>query len=275
MTQSITIITVNFNNASGLQKTMKSVLEQTYQSIQYVVIDGASTDDSVQVIKGFEHHQNLQWISEPDSGIYNAMNKGIRQASGNYLLFINSGDVLEKSDVIEHTVGQIQNNSAFVGCDLLLDTDEGLVKKSHPEEIRFGYLISRTIFHPSTFIRRDLFDTYGLYNESNKIVSDWEFFFKTIGLHGESFQKIGYTLTRFDMTGISSNPENKQQIKDEKDRVISNHVSSMKNNAFDAFLFEQYKSPNKRVTYLAKIEKSPFLRKCATVLLRILSFFNK
>ena len=92
----LTIITINRNNASGLEKTMESVLSQTCMEYEYVLVDGASTDASVEVIKRFANSfgGRLKWISEPDKGIYNAMNKGIRLAGGEYVQFLNSGDRL-------------------------------------------------------------------------------------------------------------------------------------------------------------------------------------
>ena len=89
----ISIITINYNNKSGLSRTIESVINQTYSNIQYIIIDGASTDGSKKIIKKYEHHISY-WISEPDSGIYNAMNKGVDKAVGDYLLFLNSGDYL-------------------------------------------------------------------------------------------------------------------------------------------------------------------------------------
>ena len=95
----LSIITINRNNAEGLRKTMESVLSQTYRDMEYIVVDGASTDQSVNVIKecvnqlkNEDRRMKLDWMSEPDTGIYNAMNKGIKKATGEYLLFLNSGD---------------------------------------------------------------------------------------------------------------------------------------------------------------------------------------
>ena len=89
----LSILTINRNNAAGLEKTMKSVTDQTFKEFEYIVIDGASTDGSVEVVKNLESgFAHLKWISESDSGIYNAMNKGIRMASGDYIQILNSAD---------------------------------------------------------------------------------------------------------------------------------------------------------------------------------------
>ena len=96
----LSIITINRNNAAGLEKTMLSVAAQTCKEIEYIVVDGASTDESVEVVKKLEpQFAHLRWVSEPDSGIYDAMNKGIRMASGYYIQILNSGDCLAAAAV--------------------------------------------------------------------------------------------------------------------------------------------------------------------------------
>ena len=117
----LTIITINYNNAPGLQKTMESVLAQTSKDFEYIVIDGASTDGSVEFLQSFKlsNFQTLNLISEPDSGIYNAMNKGIRMAKGEYLHFLNSGDWLVDAFVVENMLkelnGLINSGSIVTG----------------------------------------------------------------------------------------------------------------------------------------------------------------
>ena len=108
----LTIITINRNNAVGLEKTIKSVLFQTCLDIDYVVVDGASTDESVNTIKHFstQFGNRLRWISEPDNGIYNAMNKGIGMATGEYVEFLNSGDYLVDERVIERMFIALEQN---------------------------------------------------------------------------------------------------------------------------------------------------------------------
>ena len=273
MTPFISIITVNYNNATGLKKTMGSVLNQTYDDFEYIVVDGDSNDGSKEVLTSFDHTR-LTGISESDTGIYNAMNKGIRKARGKYLLFLNSGDYLVSEDILKKVAPEINMETPFAGCDLILDSEEGQVRKSHPKAISLSYLLRRTIYHPSTFIRRDMFEKYGYYNEELRVVSDWEFFLKTVGLNGEAFERIPTPLTIFDMTGISSKKENLEKIAQEKEQVIQKCLGSFTRSDLDAFLLEQLRNPSKRIKYLMKIEKSPFLRKVATGALGIIKFFK-
>ena len=91
----LSIVTINWNNATGLEKTMQSVATQSFKEFEYIIVDGASTDGSIEVVKLYESQfAHLKWVSESDSGIYNAMNKGIRMASGDYIQILNSGDSL-------------------------------------------------------------------------------------------------------------------------------------------------------------------------------------
>lgn len=266
----LSIITINYNDANGLKKTMDSVLSQTYDDFEYIVVDGASEDGSVAVLESY-NAPNLNWISESDSGIYNAMNKGIHLAKGDYLLFLNSGDFLVEKEVLKRITSKFNENYSFIGCSLFLETKRGRRLREHPEKISFSYMVSNTLSHPSTFIKRGMFECYGLYNEANKIISDWEFFFKALALNGESFFKIKDVLTVFDMDGISSNPNNNELIQSEREAVLKRYLKGVYNNDLDLFIFNHFKRPTKRIKYLMKIEKSPFLRKLTTAFLAIIS----
>ncbi|PHS09006.1 MAG: glycosyl transferase [Kordia sp.] len=265
----LSIITINYNDAQGLKKTMDSVLRQTYANFEYIVIDGNSTDTSVAQIKTYTDNR-LHWISESDSGIYNAMNKGISKATGEFLLFLNSGDFLISNSVLDTVIQKLNTSYSFISCNLLLD-GEIRRKREHPNSLSFSYLVSSTLSHPSTFIKREMFVKYGMYNEKNKVISDWEFFLKALGLNGESFQKINETLTVFDMNGISSSNDNIKLIIAEKEAVFQKYLAAIYTSEFDVFNFNNFKKPSKRIKLLMKIEKSPFIRKVTTVILMVLS----
>lgn len=263
----LSVITINYNDAGGLQKTIDSVVNQTWKEFEYLVIDGGSTDESPALIEAYKN-QIAYSISEKDSGIYNAMNKGIKTAKGKYLLFLNSGDYLVSDTVFENVFSSFASDTDFICGHLYYEQSGKAVIKEHPEQMTFSYLISKTVYHPSTFIKRTLFEQYGLYNENNKIVSDWEFFFKTMGLNGASYMKIDTTITHFDMNGISSVQEDR--VKEEKLRVFKSYLPYVFNNENDRYIFDKFRESNKRFRLLREIEKYPFLRKAVTVFLLII-----
>ena len=206
----LSIVTINRNNAAGLEKTMKSVLSQTRKDFEYVVVDGASTDDSVAVIRRFaaDSDGRLKWISEPDKGIYQAMNKGIRMATGEYVEFLNSGDCLASEDVVARMYEALEKagSPSILYGNMLKDMPDGHILKDRGfagREIPFLAFYQGTLNHSPAFIRRSLFDKYGLYDESLKIVSDWKWFLQAIILGEERPVYADIDVTLFDMHGIS------------------------------------------------------------------------
>ncbi|MFK8060226.1 MAG: glycosyltransferase family 2 protein [Polaribacter sp.] len=267
----LSIITINYNNAIGLKKTMESVANQNLQNFEYIVVDGNSTDNSLSIIKSFDL-SNLKWSSENDTGVYNAMNKGIKKASGNFLLFLNSGDFLVNDTIIEKVLPSLHNKFDFISGHLeFIENSETVVKK-HPEKISLSYLLRSTLMHPSTFIKKSLFYEYGFYNEDLKIVSDWEFFFKTIGLNGATFKRIDIIVAHFNMDGISTSQGDKANS--ERESIQKKYLNVVFNHSLDEFLFNQIKNPSKRIKFLKKIENKKVLRRIATVLLKLLSKFS-
>lgn len=174
--KTFSIITINYNNKEGLRKTFESVINQSYKDFEYIVIDGGSTDGSREVIEEYVDHIDY-WVSEPDKGIYNAMNKGIKVAHGDYLNFMNSGDCLYDKNVLYNTLPYLQTD-IIMGRSL----DENFhVRPYHiKKELTMIQLYANTIDHQASFISRVLFNNT-LYDENYKIVSDWKFFIeKTI-----------------------------------------------------------------------------------------------
>ena len=206
----LTIITINRNNAAGLEKTMRSVAAQSCKDFEYVVVDGASTDESVEVIKSLEGSfgDRPKWISEADKGIYNAMNKGIRMASGDYVQFMNSGDCLASSDVTEKMLQALKEQGfpSILYGNLLKDMPDGKVMKDKcfaGQDMTFLGFYTGTLNHSPAFIRRDLFEKYGFYDESLKIVSDWKWYLQAIIFGEEKPVYADIDVTLFDMNGIS------------------------------------------------------------------------
>ena len=309
LTMKLSIITINYNNAEGLRKTLASVAAQTYADIEHIIVDGGSTDGSVDIIREYAdneairlqgytairqekngkadealpnrpiasspHRHEIRWISEPDKGIYNAMNKGIEIALGKfgvtddhhsmpyrliassphrlseYIQILNSGDILAAADVTErmmaalalqvkgeeHPMMQassgtplrlevksnenskaetdassplasrlspIENGPAiFYGNMIKVNAQGQVVGKSGYTEYSLRQFYSSTLNHDCAYIRRDLFEEYGLYDENLKIVSDWKWYLQAIGLGRVKPEYVDIDVTIFDDGGIS------------------------------------------------------------------------
>lgn len=223
----LSIITINYNNSEGLRKTMESVLSQTYKDFEYVVVDGASTDSSMDIIRASAlqvEGLEITWISEPDKGIYNAMNKGIRMASGEYLLFLNSGDFLIGEDVLKKV---FENEcTADILCARCNVSDNGKViwTSNPPEEVTFGTLYIVGLAHQSTFIRKSLFEQYGYYDESFRYNADIEFWYRAIVDNGASTQKIDVITTDYNLDGVSEKKKNDPVFIGEHKRILAKSI---------------------------------------------------
>lgn len=177
------IITINFNNCEGLRKTIESVVNQTFKDFEYIIIDGGSTDGSVNLIKEYADRIDY-WVSEPDKGIYNAMNKGILKSHGEYLNFMNSGDCFYDTERLQKIEDLNCDSDIIVGKDLHIDSKSGKSATSVlSQRLGFFHFYTTTIPHQSAFIKRKLFKS-NLYNEELKIVSDWRFYLQNIIFKG-------------------------------------------------------------------------------------------
>jgi len=200
----LSIITVNLNNAVGLKKTICSVINQTFLDIEYIIIDGGSLDGSLEIIKEYEK-KITYWVSEPDSGIYNAMNKGIMHANGEYLQFLNSGDWLVNDSIIEKFLKETTYCDLLYG-NMIMMMPDGKLQVNHGtggSEITFLTFYFSYMIHPASFIRRELFYKYGFYDENLKIVSDWKFYLIAFGLNPSKIIYKNIDVTYYDMSGIS------------------------------------------------------------------------
>ena len=319
----LSIITINYNDAKGLKKTLASVAAQTYPNVEHIIVDGGSTDGSVEVIEAYAsgvactasgcgikdavsvnsqpakgaqlreatqpangtlpahsaHHQIL-WVSEKDKGIYNAMNKGIEIALGKrvvnddysstpianspspiadteYIQILNSGDILAAPDVTERMFSSLKETLPFreghgVGLfygNMIKEWPDGKRVKDTcgggdytPDS--FYYFYRGTLNHDCAYIRKDLFEKYGLYNEEMKICSDWEWYVRAIVLGGEKTVYTNIDVTIFDMTGISeSDGKNRELIQKERREYLESILPAAVLHDYDmlSLPIEQYR----------------------------------
>lgn len=238
----LSIITINRNNAVGLERTMQSVWNQTRKDFECIVVDGASTDGSVEIIKYYStlFQDRMRWVSEPDKGIYNAMNKAIRMASGDYLQFVNSGDILASDDVTERMYIALENNQrpAILYGNMLKDMPKGVIVRDKcfagQEMTMLGFYVG-TLNHSPAYIWRSLFEQYGPYDETLKIVSDWKWYLKAIVFGEEKPVYADIDVTLFDMTGISE--INKGLDKAERRQVLKEMVPNTILSDYDQWSF--------------------------------------
>ena len=220
----LSLVTINRNSAAGLEKTLQSVASQTFKDFEYIIVDGASSDGSVEVIKKYEpQFLHLKWVSEPDSGIYNAMNKGIRMSSGDYIQILNSADCLAAPDVTERMLAALEKagQPSILYGNMVKCFPDGkkVVDQSFAgQEITMRGMFSGTLNHDPAYICRDLFEKYGYYDETLKIVSDWKWYLQAIVFGTEQPQYVDIDVTLFDMTGISET--NLDLSKTERKKVL-------------------------------------------------------
>ncbi len=214
----LSIITITYNNLAGLQKTAASVLAQTATDFEWVIIDGDSTDGTKAYLDTLRADARrgtsrrlaaLQIVSEPDMGIYNAMNKGIRMAQGEYIQILNAGDCLAASDVTERMLFELSRHAQKKMVDILygnmlkVDPTGRVIGKSGEVGRSLRQYYSATLNHDCAYIRRALFDVYGFYDESLRIVSDWKWYLQAIGMGHVDPIYVDIDVTLFDSAGIS------------------------------------------------------------------------
>lgn len=192
------IITVCYNEVKNIRKTLDSIVCQTFTDYELIVVDGGSTDGTKSVIEQYVQHI-AWWCSEPDKGIYNAMNKGISHATGEYCIFINSGDRLYDKYVLENVYKRGMQADIIEGYTIRTDK---MVRHRPVYDDMCEHLFTDTISHQGTFIRHQLLLDHP-YDEKYKIVSDWKFWLEALIIENHSYSFIDQDIAYFDMSGIS------------------------------------------------------------------------
>jgi glycosyltransferase involved in cell wall biosynthesis len=197
----ITIVTVNFNNVSEIEKTIQSVINQDYKNIEYIIIDGGSSDGSMDIVMKYEnkiHHV----VSEKDSGIYNAMNKGIQLAGGEYINFMNSGDTFTDNKVISNVFANCSTEDIIYGHTNRIIKDKLISQKIHPSTLSYSYLIEKSINHQAMFVKSTWAKKLP-FDENYKMIADWDFLFRAFHA-GATAKCINIPVANFDITGFSN-----------------------------------------------------------------------
>lgn len=245
------IITIVFNDEKGIERTIKSVIEQTYHDVEYILIDGFSTDGTMTIVNKYEENFKII-VSEPDVGIYCAMNKGLKLATGDYVLFANSGDYLANEHVFQDVAEAIQNESALP--DLVYgnyrESSDGVLLKEIPcyshNRVWYGMFAS----HQSIFYRLGMLRDNGIsFDESYRIAADYKMTMESVQ-HSSTFLKLPFCISVFDISGVSCQNQNLGLLEADRVRkelmhmsfivrkgiiVLSKTLRFMKNNFFSIY----------------------------------------
>ena len=225
------VITVCLNERNKIRATCESICGQSFHDFEWIVVDGSSTDGTLDILAEYKDRINVM-VTEPDRGIYHAMNKGIRLASGQYLVFMNGGGDRFMDEEVLKTVAVAPKAGILYG-DILLKEADGLFLR-YPDELPSDYLLNNMLPHQASFIWWELFEQYGHYDETFKIAGDYDLFVRLLDVHRVSCFHVPKTLAVFDGDGISTNSKNRSLRKNE------NHIIRKK-------YFPQYCYSLKRV----------------------------
>lgn len=227
----LSIITINYNNKAGLEKTVASVMSQSWRDFEWIIIDGGSTDGSKEVIESLTTNPLSAklisyWCSEPDNGVYNAMNKGIAKTVGDYLLFLNSGDSLSDKNVLgDFFVFSKKHKEDIITGDLMIDDNPMNIRRApDTEEVDYNYMKYNTLNHPCSFIKRELFVKYGYYDESLRIVSDWKWFLYVTIAYNCTYIPWRRIVSNFMADGMSELPEFRSIHIKERNEVMTTFI---------------------------------------------------
>ena len=219
----LSIITISYNNAADLEQTIKSVISQTWTGFEYIIIDGGSTDGSVELIAQYQDKLAF-WVSEPDRGIYHAMNKGVQKANGDYLLMLNAGDFLCDREVLQRVFAATTHEEDLLLGDVHRTANGRIFQDSHYDApLTFSFFRQTSISHQGTFIKRSLHETIGLYDEHLRFSSDWKFFVLAICKYNVSYKNLPFFVATCDCGGLTWDPRNFPAIKKEMAQVQQQH----------------------------------------------------
>ena len=278
----LSIITINYNNAEGLCRTIQSVQSQTFRDFEHIIVDGCSTDESIEIIRQYAGNEALRpegykairpenskadnlaslpiiWISEPDKGIYNAMNKGIEIAlgkrivnsfnrselvedknkgihfvNGTYVLFLNSGDTLAETTTLQQMVDcNLSADICYFDAEFTYN-GKSHVQRTYPDQLSLRFFLRDSLCHQAILYRLDTLRTIGGYDEQYKLIGDWALNVKAIILNNCSVQHYSLITTYYEIGGLSWTKEGRQRCEEEKRIFLQNNLPTR---VYDDFLY--------------------------------------
>ena len=270
----LSIITINYNDRTGLESTFNSVFSQTFKDFEYIVIDGGSSDGSRELIEKNANHINY-WVSEKDKGIFNAMNKGIKAAQGDYILFLNGGDTFYNNGVLSNVLKQISKEYEIYYGDVQRVFKDGTKTiKTYPKELRFSFFVDSALAHQSTIVKKSLFEEVFYFNENYQVFGDWEFFTCAICKHNISYKYLGLVIANYDMSGISSDKDIQEKYYIERENTYKKHFPIFYKDGLE-LIENKRKLNNNEMKLFLKIEQNSFAKKINYIWLKLLGLFIK
>ena len=240
----VSIITACLNAEDTIEQTIQSVIDQTYPKIEYVIIDGNSTDGTLDIIRKYKDHIT-KWISEPDTGVYDGMNKGIAHSTGDILYFLNSGDHLYNNGIIEEVVNKFADGdtvAVYGNVEVVNEHSKKTVVRG--TRVTHNNLLYRRVCHQALFVKRELFEEFGDFVASLKYSADHEFIVKAIKKYPDRFLYVNETIARYQDGGMSCKMMEKTKMDDLK--IISsnyNIVQFLFGAVVCAYVILKYKIP--------------------------------
>ena len=264
----LSIITVNLNNAAGLKRTIESVITQTFTDYEYIIIDGGSTDGSVDIIKQYSD-KITYWVSESDKGIYNAMNKGVQKANGEYFIFMNSGDCFF-SDILSKVHEQLNADIVCGNREMSLKDGEKdfHISPRKNDLSMWHFYIANPFPHQACFIKGTLFQADS-YNEENRIASDWEFFLKQTIINNCSYEHIDAVIAIMEPYGISHGftPLHLEERRESLEKMLPYRIRK------DYEVLSLYKT-SRLCSYIVTQKRAIRLERLITKIAKVLYFFH-
>lgn len=224
----ISVITVCYNSEKVIERTVQSVVSQTCNDFEYIIIDGASTDKTLEIISRYGNKIS-KVISEKDGGIYEAMNKGIANATGDYIVFLNADDVFLHENVLKLAAEKMNDGKALYYGDLVfIEKNTGKINNRRQNNVNYIYLCGGMLFHPTIFASKKLFEKVGNFNTNYRIVADYDWILRSLVQFKANCSYLGFPITMFaDGEGASSNPKNKAFHKKERAEVQKKYFSPL------------------------------------------------
>lgn len=224
----ISVITVCLNAGNTIEDTLLSVFKQTCKNFELIVIDGASKDTTLEIIKKY-WDQISYFVSEPDSGVYDAMNKGIKAASGDFLIFLNADDVFCDENVLEEVSKALEKNPdvkfLFGDCQYLSEGKKiDSIQRFNKFKDDFSIILNN-ICHQSIFYHKSLFEKFGGYSMDYKIYADWDFNIKCLAQNKIRAMHLPVIVSKFQLGGICSSQKYKKICQKEKNKLIEKYFS--------------------------------------------------